>query len=66
VADKVATAFGNTFWWAVATILLAFIPTLFLPSHAAKARPDAGPDAPVDAGEDRALAEGSAVGVSEV
>jgi EmrB/QacA subfamily drug resistance transporter len=66
VADKVATAFGNTFWWAVATILLAFIPTLFLPSHAAKARPDAGPDAPVDAGENRALAEGSAVGVSEV
>ena len=43
VADKVATAFGNTFWWAVATILLAFIPTLFLPSHAAKARADAGP-----------------------
>jgi len=51
VADKVATAFANTFWWSVAAILLAFIPTLFLPSHAARARPDAGPDAPADAGE---------------
>ncbi len=51
VADKVATAFANTFWWSVATILLAFIPTLFLPSRAAVARPDAGPDAPADAGE---------------
>jgi EmrB/QacA subfamily drug resistance transporter len=43
VADKVATAFSHTFWWAVATILLAFVPTLFLPSKAAQARPPAGP-----------------------
>jgi EmrB/QacA subfamily drug resistance transporter len=36
IADKVATAFANTFWWAVATILVAFIPTLLLPHKAAK------------------------------
>jgi nitrate/nitrite transporter NarK len=35
IADKVAQAFAHTFWWAVATILLAFVPTLFLPSHGA-------------------------------
>jgi EmrB/QacA subfamily drug resistance transporter len=35
VADPVAAAFAHTFWWAVATILLAFVPTLFLPDHAA-------------------------------
>ena len=37
VADPVAAAFAHTFWWAVATILLAFIPTLFLPDHPAVA-----------------------------
>jgi MFS family permease len=35
VADPVAAAFAHTFWWSVGAILLAFIPTLFLPSHAA-------------------------------
>ena len=34
VADSVATAFAHTFWWAIATILLAFIPTLFLTDRA--------------------------------
>ena len=46
VADPVAAAFAHTFWWAVATILLAFIPTLFLPDHApagAAPGPDDGP-----------------------
>jgi EmrB/QacA subfamily drug resistance transporter len=45
VADPVAAAFAHTFWWAVATILLAFIPTLFLPNHAPGAGPAPGPDA---------------------
>ena len=34
VADPVAAAFAHTFWWSVGAILLAFIPTLFLPNHA--------------------------------
>jgi predicted MFS family arabinose efflux permease len=37
VADPVAAAFAHTFWWAVATIFLAFIPTLLLPNRGAKA-----------------------------
>ena len=37
VADPVAAAFAHTFWWAVGAILIAFIPTLFLPNHAAAA-----------------------------
>jgi EmrB/QacA subfamily drug resistance transporter len=32
VANEVARAFAHTFWWAVATICIAFVPTLFLPS----------------------------------
>ena len=39
VADPVAAAFAHTFWWAVGAILIAFIPTLFLPNHAARAVP---------------------------
>ena len=34
VADPVAAAFAHTFWWSVGAILIAFVPTLFLPSHA--------------------------------
>jgi EmrB/QacA subfamily drug resistance transporter len=34
VADPVAAAFAHTFWWSVGAILLAFVPTLFLPDHA--------------------------------
>ena len=34
VADPVAAAFAHTFWWSVGTILLAFIPTLFLTDRA--------------------------------
>jgi EmrB/QacA subfamily drug resistance transporter len=37
VANDVAAAFAHTFWWAVFTILIAFVPTLFLPNHAAVA-----------------------------
>ena len=38
IADPVAAAFAHTFWWSVGAILIAFIPTLFLPNHAAAAR----------------------------
>jgi MFS family permease len=37
VADPVAAAFAHTFWWSVGAILIAFIPTLFLPNHAVTA-----------------------------
>jgi EmrB/QacA subfamily drug resistance transporter len=37
VAQEVARAFAHTFWWAVATICIAFVPTLFLPSKGAVA-----------------------------
>ena len=39
-----AQAFAHTFTWAVVLIMLAFIPTLFLPSHG----PNAGKDSAVD------------------
>jgi EmrB/QacA subfamily drug resistance transporter len=38
-AHKVAAAFAHTFWWAVFTILIAFVPTLFLPNKGAAAKP---------------------------
>ena len=34
-----AAAFAHTFWWSIGAILIAFIPTLFLPNHAAAAVP---------------------------
>jgi len=34
VADPVAAAFSHTFWWSVVAILIAFVPTLFLPNRA--------------------------------
>ena len=37
VADSVAAAFAHTFWWSVGAILLAFVPTLFLPDRPAPA-----------------------------
>jgi len=45
IAEKVAAAFAHTFWWAVAIILIAFIPTLFLPSHGALQAQNAALDA---------------------
>ena len=32
-----AAAFAHTFWWSIGAILIAFIPTLFLPNRAAAA-----------------------------
>src|SRR6516165_2020232 len=40
VADPVAAAFAHTFWWSVGAILIAFVPTLFLPSRAPQAIPE--------------------------
>jgi hypothetical protein len=37
-AGPVATAFGHTFWWAVAITLIAFIPSLFLSRRPAQAQ----------------------------
>ena len=37
VADPVAAAFAHTFWWSVFAILIAFVPTLFLPNRPAVA-----------------------------
>ena len=37
IANRVAAAFAHTFWWAVITILIAFIPTMFLPNKSARA-----------------------------
>ncbi|MGP0032259.1 MAG: DHA2 family efflux MFS transporter permease subunit [Acidimicrobiales bacterium] len=50
VADHVATAFANTFWWSVGLILVAFIPTLFLPSHAVRPVDEADGEVGVGAG----------------
>jgi EmrB/QacA subfamily drug resistance transporter len=49
IAEKVAAAFAHTFWWAVATILIAFVPTLFLPSKGTRAAQNAALDAEDDA-----------------
>jgi MFS family permease len=46
VAQKVAAAFAHTFWWSVFTIMVAFVPTLFLP-HKGAAGPPAGEGQPV-------------------
>ena len=52
VADPVAAAFAHTFWWSVGAILLAFIPTLFLPNHAAAPAPPGGTSGTAGAGGD--------------
>jgi EmrB/QacA subfamily drug resistance transporter len=39
VAQKLAGAFAHTFWWAVFTILIAFVPTLLLPNKGRAAQP---------------------------
>jgi EmrB/QacA subfamily drug resistance transporter len=49
VADPVAAAFAHTFWWSVGAILIAFVPTLFLPNHAAVRAPAADSGAADDA-----------------
>jgi hypothetical protein len=60
VAEEVARAFSHTYWWAIATIAVAFIPALFLPSHGPNA---ATPDSAVD--EEAGLVLGPVVGVVE-
>ncbi len=50
MADPVAAAFAHTFWWSVGAILIAFVPTLFLPNHAANAA-SASTDADVANGD---------------
>jgi EmrB/QacA subfamily drug resistance transporter len=50
VAKEVAAAFAHTFWWAVATILIAFIPTLFLPSKGAAQNAERDADAAMESG----------------
>jgi EmrB/QacA subfamily drug resistance transporter len=50
VADPVAAAFAHTFWWSVGAIMLAFIPTLFLPHRAARPADAAPSDSPADQG----------------
>jgi EmrB/QacA subfamily drug resistance transporter len=53
VADPVAAAFAHTFWWSFFAILLAFIPTLFLPNHApVQTLPARGADATETDGDD--------------
>jgi EmrB/QacA subfamily drug resistance transporter len=53
VADPVAAAFAHTFWWSFFAILLAFVPTLFLPNHAPVLTPPAGgADASETGGDD--------------
>jgi EmrB/QacA subfamily drug resistance transporter len=44
VAERIAHAFSYTFWWSVVTILVAFVPTLFLPNHGSAQRAGAPGD----------------------
>jgi hypothetical protein len=46
IAEKVAGAFAHTFWWAVVTILVAFVPTLLLPNTKAQVPGATGPTSP--------------------
>jgi EmrB/QacA subfamily drug resistance transporter len=66
IANIVAASFAHTFWWTVGTILLAFVPTLFLPNYAAAPSPaqaHAHADAQVQLGDeggaDGAAADGA-------
>jgi hypothetical protein len=49
-ADSLATAFGQTFWWAVGMTAVALIPAMFLPRHPpGEARARAGAPAEAEA-----------------
>ncbi|HEY7078049.1 MAG TPA: DHA2 family efflux MFS transporter permease subunit [Solirubrobacteraceae bacterium] len=49
LAEPLAHAFGQTFWWALGLTALAFIPAAFLPRHApGEAAPAAAPAAAAD------------------
>jgi MFS family permease len=52
IADPVAAAFAHTFWWSVGAILIAFVPTLFLPNRPAAPAPRS-PSAPEGEGGSR-------------
>jgi MFS family permease len=41
VAPQIADAFGSTFWWAAAILVVAFIPALMLPRHKPQAAGEA-------------------------
>ena len=60
VADPVAAAFAHTFWWSVGAILIAFVPTLFLPSHAPTPAPTAPDPAPPGAAVEALQSAGDA------
>jgi len=47
VAPQIADAFGSTFWWAAAILVVAFIPALMLPRHKPQAAGEA--DVPAEA-----------------
>ncbi|HVB92486.1 MAG TPA: DHA2 family efflux MFS transporter permease subunit [Acidimicrobiales bacterium] len=61
VADKVAGAFSHTFLWSAFTILIAFVPTLFLPNHGA-VTPAAPPAVRSPSGADPELDPGGGEG----
>jgi hypothetical protein len=50
IADPVAAAFAHTFWWSVGAILIAFVPTLFLPNRPAAAVLETSSDAEGEGG----------------
>ncbi|HXY26772.1 MAG TPA: DHA2 family efflux MFS transporter permease subunit [Acidimicrobiales bacterium] len=54
VADPVAAAFAHTFWWSVFAIMIAFVPTLFLPNQGAAAAIAMAEDAAAPAATDAA------------
>jgi MFS family permease len=61
IAEDVARAFARTFWFAVATIVIAFIPTLFLPSHGAVAVQSTVPKGSAGVGEADGGADGNGI-----
>ncbi len=68
VADPVTAAFAHTFWWATGAILIAFVPTLFLPDRPASATPADGaaaaPAPPDDGGEPARRVAGATLSLS--
>jgi UPF0716 family protein affecting phage T7 exclusion len=40
IAPTIAEAFGATYWWALGLVVLAFVPSLFLPRHGSAVQAD--------------------------
>jgi hypothetical protein len=40
IAPTIAEAFGSTYWWALGLVVIAFIPSLFLPRHGSAVQMD--------------------------